>query len=118
MKTNLKIVRYDETQFWNKEFLERIGTKKVTAVYIFDENRRVNCCELTPSYELYIAAAYTDNHLSDDDHEEFEDSWRHERGVGTYCHCAPVDEISEDYLEAENFEWELEDDEFGDPFLA
>ena len=111
METNLKLVRYDETEYWNKEFLKRIGAKKVTAIYLFDANRTVRCCEITPSYELYPVTTHTDNHLSDDDYEEFEDTVRMDKDV-TYCHCAPVDEIAEDYLEGENFEYKEGDDNY------
>jgi hypothetical protein len=116
MKTNLKYVEFDETQYWNEDFLNRIGTKKVTAVYIFDANRIVHCCELTPSYELYLATTYTDNELSDDDQEEFDESWTGERSVANYYHCSPIDEIAKDYPIDDSFEWEFEDDEWGDPF--
>jgi len=120
MKTNLKYVKMDETQYWKEDFLERIGTKKVTAVYIFDANRRVRCCEITPSYEMYLATNYTDNHLNDDDYEEFEDSWRPE-GIGevSYFHCYGIDEVAKDYADKEDFEYNDDDEtEDGESFYS
>ena len=108
MKTNLKYVEIDETQYWKEDFLERIGAKKVTAVYVFDANRRVHCCELTPSYEMIEALNYTDNYLPDEDYDEFEDSWRPNFAEVSYMHCHWIDEIAKDL----DISFECEEDDY------
>ena len=62
----------DET--WRKEH----GVGKVTEVYQFDANRSVNCCEMTPSFEMEFlyhriepAEGYAD--LTEDRNEEIGD---------------------------------------------
>jgi hypothetical protein len=59
---DFRIVRFDETEYWNGAgFIHRAGGK-IWGIYYFDANRRVFCCEMTPSYEL----------------------WRHESSVESY----------------------------------
>jgi hypothetical protein len=48
---HFKIVVLDETEYWREEIVAKAG--KIYGAYLFDANRHVNCCELTPSYELY-----------------------------------------------------------------
>jgi len=45
-----RIVVVDETEYWADDLAAQVG--KIYGVYLYDENRVVHCCELTPSYEL------------------------------------------------------------------
>ena len=46
-----KLVVLDETSNWPKEIVAK--AEKIYRTYIFDANRAVHCCEITPSYELF-----------------------------------------------------------------
>jgi hypothetical protein len=51
---DFRIIRFNETEYWNGAgFVHRAGGK-IWGVYYFDANRRVYCCEMTPSYELWF----------------------------------------------------------------
>jgi hypothetical protein len=39
---------------------------QIFCIYVFDANRRVHCCELTPSYEMH-PLRYEPKHYTDDD---------------------------------------------------
>jgi len=51
-------IEFDETGYWNEDFLEKYGIEKVRAVYVYNENLYVHCCEITPSYELWFINDY------------------------------------------------------------
>ena len=55
----------DETQVWAEEVVR--SAKQVFGLYVFDQNRRVHCCEFTPSYEcLFVGSAIGNTDLDDD----------------------------------------------------
>lgn len=46
----------DETEYWPE--IEAKGDLCVIAVYLFDANSHVYCCEMTPSYEMHEVGQY------------------------------------------------------------
>ncbi len=68
-----KLMKIDDTRYWDKDFVARVGKDaKFFSLYVYDEMVRTHCCELTPSYFLeFIGTEITgyDEHTE----EEWED---------------------------------------------
>jgi hypothetical protein len=89
------LLRLDETQVWAEEVVHR--AKQVFGIYVFDQNRRVHCCEFTPSYEcLFVGSAIGNTDLDDDVAERLDAEIR-EGDLGTepvkYIHCQEIDAL-------------------------
>lgn len=84
MKPELYVVKIDETKYWAEDIIEKAG--RIFGVYIYDKNRRVHCCELTPSYELRFIESQTEKRVDDTVYDEilradaYSEGWR-------YYHC-------------------------------
>ncbi len=51
----------DETDYWlDEELVERCGGS-ILGAYLFNANRHVHCCELTPSYEMEFLGSIPGN---------------------------------------------------------
>lgn len=89
VKVHWKLVAFDETRYWNKEFLARLGIAKVMAVYLFNALSVTYCCEITPSYELWPIESHPDVTLSDEQYDEFNEA---DRGCSevAYMHCSDI----------------------------
>ena len=107
MKTNLYLVKIDETQYWRTEFLKRINSGRISHYYIFDANRPTNCCEITASYWLESVYDQTENWIEDKDWEDFMNESDRD---GCYMHCKDVEKLPSEKLE-NDFEYE-DDDEY------
>jgi len=100
VKPDYHLIKIDETEHWNKEFLASIGPDaKIISTYVFDHNSVTNCCEITPSYALHLAATnfVTSSDLSSAEVEEIEEKIR--QGIADagsddvqYHHCSTIDE--------------------------
>lgn len=90
--THFKLVSLDETHCWDNGIVARAG--RVFGVYLFDANRQVNCCEITPSYELHPVADYPLIDLDRTDDRALEDELR-EAGPSDiiYIHCNNLDRM-------------------------
>ena len=92
------LIKIDERGYWlDSKVLAR--TKHVYAVYAFDRNTHVHCCEITPSYELTFLGhdAEEVEDLSDEEREELDEiiiSVPNEEPV-TYMHVSYVDRMLE-----------------------
>jgi hypothetical protein len=89
------LLRLDETQYWADSIAHR--AKQVFGIYVFDQNRRVHCCEFTPSYEcLFVGSAIGNTDLDDDVAERLDAEIR-EGDLGTepvkYIHCQEIDAL-------------------------
>ena len=114
----------EDLSFWEEEFLQKcqkeIGLKSVHSVYIYDENRHVHLCELTPSYELHFAYTAVEydgifNDLAFEQQaliEEIEFENGREESV-RYHHARDIDRAKwqKDRLDPEEYETE---EEYGD----
>lgn len=75
LQTEWKFIVCDETRYWDKSLVSKLGQNgKIVAVYAFDANCQVHCCELTPSYELFFLGQ----------HAEFEDGLEERLGENAY----------------------------------
>ena len=89
------LLRLDETKFWAEEVVRK--AKQIFGLYVFDQNRRVHCCEFTPSYEcLFVGSAIGNTDLDDDVAERLDAEIR-EGDLGTepvkYIHCQEIDAL-------------------------
>lgn len=89
------LVRLDETKFWADEDVRR--AKQIFGLYVFDQNRRVHCCEFTPSYEcLFVSSAIGNTDLDETAAERLDSDIR-EGDLGMepvkYIHCHEIDAL-------------------------
>ena len=60
MKTQWTVIAIDETRYWSEDIVAKAG--RLYGIYLYDANRHVYCCEITPSYELeLIETVWTHN---------------------------------------------------------
>lgn len=85
-QARIVLVRFDETQFWNID----LKGAHCFGVYLTDLNRKVHCCELTASYELYPLYHYTDS--EDEKVKEQVDEEPMDSDV-VYVHCSRIDKL-------------------------
>ena len=95
IKPRFNLLRLDETQVWAEEVVRR--ARQVFGLYVFDQNRRVHCCEFTPSYEcLFVSSAIGNTDLDDDAAERLDRDIR-EGDLGTepvkYIHCHEIEAL-------------------------
>lgn len=83
MKPRLRLAYLDETEDWAEEIAQVAG--RIAGLYIYDPRRWVYCCEITPSYELYLAGYLTEHHVSDK--VQIEMVQAAECGSIHYIHC-------------------------------
>lgn len=108
------LLRLDETKFWAEEVVR--NAKQVFGLYVFDQNRRVHCCEFTPSYEcLFVGSAIGNTDLDETAAERLDSDIR-EGDLGTepvkYIHCHEIDavpRISERDLKVGVYDLDIED---------
>jgi hypothetical protein len=116
IKPRFNLLRLDETSFWAEQVVRR--AKQVFGLYVFDQNRRVHCCEFTPSYEcLFVGSAIGNTDLDGTDAERLDAEIR-EGDLGTepvkYIHCQEIDalpRISEQDLNVGVADLGIEDEE-------
>ena len=110
------LLRLDETKFWAEQVVRRAA--QIFGLYVFDQNRRVPCCEFTPSYEcLFVCSAIGNTDLDGTDAERLDTDIR-EGDLGTepirYFHCHEIDalpRISEQDLNVGVADLGIEDEE-------
>ena len=96
-KPQFCLLRLDETLYWADDLATRAG--RILGIYVYDQNRRVHCCEFTPSYEChFVGSASVNTDLDDDAAERLADEIR-EGDLGTetvrYIHCHEIDALPE-----------------------
>jgi hypothetical protein len=87
-------VRIDETKYWNREFVSRLGEgAKIIGVYAYDASEHTHCCEAMPSYWLEFLGSEIKGvrDLSEDEREEV-DTYLYEGDEDSshYQHCSRV----------------------------
>ena len=73
MKPDFRIYKQETTEYWSEDIRSRAA--RLFGVYLFDVNRHVHCCELTPSFEMnYLGPTWTEG-IEDDEARQslFED---------------------------------------------
>lgn len=68
VKPRLRVVRIDETRNWNEAITSVVG--RIWGVYVYDAERHVYCCELTPSRELRFVGSTWEKSPEDDEENE------------------------------------------------
>lgn len=91
---DFQVVKIDETDGWNKDFLKRHKIKKVSAVYLMDKQSVTHLCELAPSYCLYYLDCVAEH---EDENEQITDEV-YDDIMNTpvsddpiYMHCSDLD---------------------------
>ena len=70
IKPDIRILKQDVTRFIiDNALLRKVG--KVFEVFIYDANRHVHLCELSPSYELHFVEFQPINMPDDEDEREY-----------------------------------------------
>ncbi len=116
IKPRFNLLRLDETKFWAEEVVRK--AKQIFGLYVFDQNRRVHCCEFTPSHEcLFVGSAIGNTDLDETDAERLDAEIR-EGDLGTqpvkYIHCHEIEalpKISEQDLKVGVADLGIEDEE-------
>jgi len=87
-----RVIVVDETQYWDARLVE--GAGRIFGVYLYDANRRVCCCELTASYELYALEPAIMNYdtCSEADRDEIHEAFGQYTEPVHYVHCYQVDD--------------------------
>ncbi len=89
-------IAIDETDCYFISEVDAPLIKQVRGVYLFDRNRRIHVCELTPSYgltHLYNQVILVDD--NDPRREELYDEYEHCSSDDIYMHCSTIDRIIE-----------------------
>lgn len=86
-----KVVAIDETHCWTPVIVTKTG--RLWGLYLFDANRHVHCCELTPSYEMWFVETVTERQISDELDGDIR-TWSQEADEGcSYFHCSDIDRM-------------------------
>lgn len=96
IKPQFCLLRLDETRHWADDVAAR--AVRIFGLYVYDQNRRVHCCEFTLSYECrFVGSASVNADLDDDVAERLDDEIR-EGDLGTeparYIHCHEIDALT------------------------
>ena len=95
-----RIVRFDDTRYYGEDWLRERKITRCLSYYIYDKNRHVHLCEITPSYELW-KVSFDFESAEDATDEERETAWGDmldaENGDEdvTYMHVSTVDRFEE-----------------------
>lgn len=96
-KTQWKIVAIEETHYWCEDIVARAG--RLFGIYMFDANRYVYCCEITPSYEMYfIETVHEKCHGEGGVHEEVLENDFVDRPTADYFHCNNVNAMDPKWI--------------------
>lgn len=78
-----RAVRRDVTEFCDAAELKVRGIAKVYEVFLYDPDRRVYCCSLTPSWEMWQAGMdWEPSREMSDDEREYADEYVRDAGAG------------------------------------
>jgi hypothetical protein len=72
---------------------------KLTGIYIYDDDERTFCCEMTPSFWLEFIMTVPENHIEDEDeraqlHEDILDAEIRGGDASHYRHCRCVEKLN------------------------
>jgi len=101
MKANFAVVKLDQTDMWHLANEDMVKAGRIYGLYVTDLERRVHCCEFTPSYELHFIMSVfqgnSENTNEDNDHvdDELRDGDRETETV-QYMHCHQIENFPKD----------------------
>jgi len=87
-------IALDETDYYTISAADAPLIKQIRGVYLFDRNRRMHVCELTPSY--WLIHLYDQVILVDPDdprREELYEDYEYYSRSDIYVHCSTIDKI-------------------------
>ena len=95
--------RFFDAVVWQDGFLESQHVRRTWATYIYDQGVHVNCCELTPSYELHLVNYgyyYAEGFVPTDEEVEAINAAMNEAmddasDMVIYIHCRNLDNLPE-----------------------
>lgn len=104
------VVKMDETEYWDEEFRNKCGVKRIFGVYAFNRRKVCYLCEITPSYELVFLGSQwegnwnpegvLDEEFDEDEYQRRADEADAEIRKGdasteefSYQHCSDVDRM-------------------------
>ena len=70
-KRQMRLLKVDETEHWHGPIAKQC--KRIFGVYLYNPDRTVNCCEITPSFECYFVESqyeYADDDCSEEEREQ------------------------------------------------
>lgn len=97
---DLWFVAMDETEYWTIQKGHRSSIERIETLYVFDRNKQVHCCEITPSHELIRvetraiiksgSPADDDDELREEIYSYVDDGSAHDEDV-SYVHVADIE---------------------------
>lgn len=110
------VVALDETYGLDDAVKETVG--KLFTCYAYDPKTAVNCCEITPSFELVPFDFYTEKEIDDDLHSTLLAEMSASDQV-IYMHCSTVSEMDKQMATTTVLDLELDHLSEGDaPCIA
>ncbi len=106
----IRYVKIDETQHWREDIAKKAGS--ILGIYLYDDSVEVNCCEITPSYELYFVQSEFTEHDEDESKREvlFDEILEGDSGTELvkYMHCSAIRRMKTGELECDDMEEAME----------
>ncbi len=110
-----RIVKIDETHFWDEDSKARSLGKKLVSTYAYNRNSETYCCSLTPAYWLlYLGTeAQTNEDLTDDELEMIDAELRESEcdEQSAYYNCSDVDKWDSQPM---TYSIDVDREDFGD----
>lgn len=88
---HFKVVAIDETRDWRDDMVAKCG--RLYGLYLFDVNRHVHCCELTPSYEMHFIETVAANFIDDETDALIREANAQCQQDVEYQHCRVIDRM-------------------------
>jgi hypothetical protein len=111
-----KIVAIEETRDWDSKALHAWKTGRMWGIYLFDANRQLHCCEITPSYELHFIETITEKLITEQVYDAIMLADRACDDV-KYVHCRSIDALSADHFNDLGLE-DVRDDDYDEALEA
>ena len=114
-----RAVRFDETKYWDRKFLDEYGVDKMFGVYLVDLSSVTYCCSLTPAYEMNFVGSAVDGGPDDEEQREtfHEEVMTADNGsdLVSYMTCRNIqnhlkDEKNQDKIEVDEDDWKEDPD--------
>lgn len=91
-KTDIQIVKIDQTHFWVDDIKKKVG--KIYTVFLYDKSVVTHCSEITPSYyliPLYYITEFQPHKYSEEIESEIDEQFGSEEPK--YMHCTDVEKL-------------------------
>lgn len=105
-----RAVRFDETEYWDRKFLDEYGVDKMYGVYVVDLSSVTYCCSPVKNYAMFfVESTYDGGPGCEEDarRDVLEDEIRtadSNSPLVSYMHCSSVDAHIKDEKNVDKFE--------------